>query len=326
MTQKDIVIDSGGSKHVVCKRSYLREVQQVHVMSVEIANGMKAMYNLKGKINVDAGSRKITITSAYFTPGINLNILSCAGLKERGVSTKIERGICIYTDRIENVTFARMSRRNTDGLFVTKLMPRSECAAESRVASKEGGDQTCNEKKLSRTANRLCHLRVAHANGRNIKAMLDSKRYGMTNAETTCTQDRFNCVVAKHTESSDESELTEMSKIAKIHADICGTMRTTSYDCSWYFLAMTAVQQRYVRIKLLKNREKLEGYFHEYIRWIERHTKMKVGRKYTDNAAFFSMRRGLEKLAIRMTISSAYTPQYDGMAERMNRTLLDKAR
>lgn len=77
---------------------------------------------------------------------------------------------------------------------------------------------------------------------------------------------------------------------------------------------------------MLKNFENVEINFHDYLNWIERDTKLDVGRIHTDSPkTFFSMRKGLETLGIPLTTSSPRTPQSKDLAVRRNKTLLDKA-
>lgn len=53
----------------------------------------------------------------------------------------------------------------------------------------------------------------------------------------------------------------------------------------------------------------------------------KVKRAHTDNAPkFLSMKKELGRMGIHLTCSFPYIPQSNGLAERMNRTLLEKAR
>lgn len=54
---------------------------------------------------------------------------------------------------------------------------------------------------------------------------------------------------------------------------------------------------------------------------------MKECRVHTVNGTeFLLMRSEMEGLGIIFTTSSAHTPQFNGLTERMNRTLIDKAR
>lgn len=81
ITQRNIIIDSGTSKNAVSELLYLKNVQKVPAISLELADEMKIMSTLMGKFDVDVCSEQITISSPYFVCGMNLNILSCLLLK-----------------------------------------------------------------------------------------------------------------------------------------------------------------------------------------------------------------------------------------------------
>lgn len=90
---------------------------------------------------------------------------------------------------------------------------------------------------------------------------------------------------------------------------------------------MTVAEQRYTRVRLLRNHEHFEGYFHGYINWIGRHTILNIGQIKSDNAKeFFLVSRGLEKLGVSLTTSPPHSPQSGGLVERINRTFCYKAR
>lgn len=64
-----------------------------------------------------------------------------------------------------------------------------------------------------------------------------------------------------------------------------------------------------------------------FIAWVERNTGNTVKRVFTDSAQEYkALKSELLRTSIRLTFSSAYTPQSNGLAERMNRTLLNKTR
>lgn len=78
----------------------------------------------------------------------------------------------------------------------------------------------------------------------------------------------------------------------------------------------------------MKNRSNIKSYFDKVLDWIERHLGKETGRMHTDVAPEFAqMRRDLGRIGI-ITIKtlSTYTPQYNGLAERKNRVLTEKAR
>lgn len=88
---------------------------------------------------------------------------------------------------------------------------------------------------------------------------------------------------------------------------------------------MTVAHAQCTRGHVLMDYKELEQYFHNFISWIERNTKLEVVRMHTNNAPeFITLRKGFERIEIVLTSSSAHTPQSNRLAEHINRTLLDR--
>lgn len=119
----EILIDNGASEHVVCGSFFLSNVRQVAAINVELANGANASSTLRGHIGIDTGRARVMVRNVYYIPDMSLNFLSCSRLDEKGVTTTIAQRRCIFSDRRDNDTFAVLSRRETDDLFVMKISP-----------------------------------------------------------------------------------------------------------------------------------------------------------------------------------------------------------
>lgn len=157
--------------------------------------------------------------------------------------------------------------------------------------------------------------------------MMRKKTYGMRHSDSHRTWDRVSYTVAKHRRTPCIGKLITKGRTMIMHAGICGPMHTTSCGSGRYFLAMTTGGERYIRVHILKTRDRTKGYVDSYVHWIKRPTNRKVGRIHTDKALeFLQMRRDLERIGIALTTSSAYAPQTNGLAERINGILLDEAR
>lgn len=160
-----------------------------------------------------------------------------------------------------------------------------------------------------------------------IAEMMRSEQYGMQQSGVINKLNCRSCVMAKNKQSRCTGKLVTKSRTLTIHADICGPMQTTSSGGGKYFLAMTTVEEKYARVHILKTLKNIEERINSYMNWLERHTEKKVGRVHTDNAPeFVRMRTIINKMGLTLTTSSTYTPQANGLTERMNGILLDKAR
>lgn len=69
------------------------------------------------------------------------------------------------------------------------------------------------------------------------------------------------------------------------------------------------------------------GYFEDYINMIERYSERKVERIHTDNVfAITQLKKEFGRMGITLTNSLPYNPQSNGLAGRVNRILVVKAR
>lgn len=122
---------------------------------------------------------------------MRLNILSCSKLDEKGVTTTIAHKRCTLIDRRDNDTVAVLSRRETDGLFMTNMLPATEMTAVN-IAAVLANDDKANNKNVSiKSGDHLRHQRLVHANNRVIKTMVQSNKYGIVETDKLSTQ---NCL------------------------------------------------------------------------------------------------------------------------------------
>jgi hypothetical protein len=114
-----------------------------------------------------------------------------------------------------------------------------------------------------------------------------------------------------------------------LHADICGPIPTTSLQGNRYILPIVDEHSRFVTVYFLSSKAQAAAIIIECIRHYNNFTGSSVSILQTDNGGEFSsheFRRKLTDLGVRIQTSVAYNPEQNGVAERMNRTLIDRAR
>jgi len=105
-----------------------------------------------------------------------------------------------------------------------------------------------------------------------------------------------------------------------IHTDICGPMNVTSMGGARYFVTFIDDKTRYIEIAMLKKRSDVFAAFKNYLARVEREHGRKIKRVRSDNAKEYvskEFNQFLEAEGIKREFSVEYTPQQNGVAERI---------
>ncbi|UYV65700.1 hypothetical protein LAZ67_3005179 [Cordylochernes scorpioides] len=106
-------------------------------------------------------------------------------------------------------------------------------------------------------------------------------------------------------------------------------VRVDSSAGSRYFLTFTDDFSRRVTVYFLKHKDQVIEYFDIFRARAERETGHKIKRLRTDNGLEYcnkNFKQKLESLGIKHELTNSYSPQQNGVSERLNRSLLDMAR
>lgn len=105
-------------------------------------------------------------------------------------------------------------------------------------------------------------------------------------------------------------------------------METPSLGGSKYILTLIDDFTRKVFVFFLKQKSKVSEVFAEFKASIERQTPKRIRILRTDNGKEYvnnKLRKNLKELGIRQQLTIPHTPGQNGVAERMNRTIVEKA-
>ena len=119
------------------------------------------------------------------------------------------------------------------------------------------------------------------------------------------------------------------SPLQLVHADLAGPIKPASWGGSRYLFVLTDDFSRKSWVVLLAQKSDVEMRLKQWLVQTERECGHSVGRLRTDNGGEFTKQSLKDWLALRgvtQEFSPPRSPQSNGVAERMNRTLQDKAR
>jgi transposase InsO family protein len=114
-----------------------------------------------------------------------------------------------------------------------------------------------------------------------------------------------------------------------VHTDLCGPIGVKSMGGAEYILTFIDDYSRKSDIYLLKRKSEVFDYFKMYKNRVERETGQKIKILRSDNGTEFNnnvMSAFLTMEGIKHELTTIYSPQQNGTAERLNRTLLEKTR
>ena len=139
------------------------------------------------------------------------------------------------------------------------------------------------------------------------------------------------CIESKLTNQRNK-EITPKPKIylEKVVTDLCGPISPETINGEKYIIFFLDSATRYLRFKLLKFKSEAYEAFIEFKNEAENNTsKRKIQYLKSDQGREFLNKRMKEtcsKYGIVQQYSAAYTPEQNGLSERINRTILEKVR
>ena len=119
------------------------------------------------------------------------------------------------------------------------------------------------------------------------------------------------------------------SVLGLVHSDVCGKMSTQLLSGREYFLTFIDDKTRYTWVYILKRKDQVFKQFLEWKAMAEKSTNQELKVFRTDNGGEFTSTEFegyLRKEGIRHELTVPKNPEQNGVAERMNRTIVETAR
>lgn len=271
---------------------------------VRVADGEKLKIDQVGDLKCKIGceSKTVTLTEVQHIPKLCVNLLSISQIAKKGFTIVFDaKGVRIYS---ENKTFIA-SGQLIDGLFQIKIEVNENAHAVGET---------------KRDESTLWHRRLGHANYQTLSSVLN-----IAKPDTKCVV----CTKGKHARSPFNEKGTRATQILQIiHSDVC-EMSAKSHGGHRYFVTFVDDYSRKVFIFILKSKGEVFSKFVEFKKQIENQTEKTIkilrsdkGKEY-ENTNFneFCKQNGIVQ-----EFTAGYSPQQNGMSERMNRTIVEKVR
>jgi transposase InsO family protein len=311
-------LDSGASSHMTGQQQWLHNYRDIPPMKIFFGNNAHVTAVGIGDVfatcDIDSKPSHVTFTDVLFVPQLVKNFISALRVVEKGFEMNLNAAGCTITKNDD----PKLVAKHHGGMLVLRLdvLPNEEYYGQL------GGLTAQNELEL-------LHRRLGHISMDRLKLMV-SHAADMRNAKlhgdlATCIA----CVKGKmHREGIGKGPIERASRpMELIHTDVCGPFSVESFGRKLYFVSYIDDFSRYAEVYFMRHKNEAFNAFKQFLTASPHQQSVRTlrsdnGGEYVNkDFSHFLQEKGITHLPV-----PPYTPQYNGVAERLNRTLLDIAR
>ena len=318
-------IDSGASQHMTYDRKSIEDFEKFEKpLCIQLADNSCLYSYGKGNIYLTLlnGNEKVNIVlnDVLFVPKLQNKLFSLPTATNRGATMEFTGKSC---------GIAINGKRYEIGHKHGKLY---------KLNTVTDSGETCCMGISEKDSLELWHQRYGHLGYEALKSLAKKNSVNGLGIDATEPSGKpcEGCAFGKqHRNSFPKRSNTETKQpLELIHSDVCGPMSTDSVGGSKYYVTFIDDYTRYTVLYTMKSKSETLSKFREYVALMENATGHKVlqlrtvkrirsdnGGEYTSKA-FDEFCKGK---GIKHEFTIPYSPQQNGVAERMNRTILDLA-
>ncbi|GJS64523.1 retrotransposon protein, putative, ty1-copia subclass [Tanacetum coccineum] len=308
----DLIMDSGCSYHMTPRLDILFDFLECDGGSVQLGDNRECKIRGIGKVRLQLkDGSSFVLHNVRYIPELKRNLISLGTLEKEGYTVKMQSG------KVKVINGSRV---------ILSGIRRDNC-----VYSLDGHAMVSELNASVEEKNSLAqvwHKRLGHISEAGLQVLEKQGLFGKKSLGKLGFCE--NCVLGKsHRVSFGVGRHTTQGVIDYVHSDLWGPSQVESLGGKRYFLSIVDDYSRRVWVYILRFKHEAFGKFKEWKQLVENQTGRTVKKLRTDNGLEFCNRE-FEQLCIESGIARhltvAGTPQQNGVAERMNITLMDKVR
>ena len=315
------IVDSGATCHMCNDQNLFGNFENLpKSQEVTLGDGHALDATGQGTVSLvmrlpDGKIQRCVLHSVLYVPKLSYNLLSVTKASESGKIIKFDDAGC----KILNM-------HNKLIAIATKVgsLYYLECTELNKVQQLSVAIKGSKE--------RLWHRRYGHLGEKNLKnlasnGLVNQFDYDASKEIGFCET----CIGGKHHRSHFPSNGGTCSKeiLGLVHSDVCGKINAKSIGGAEYFLTFIDDRTRYVWVYPMKHKSEVFDRFLEWKVMVENASGNKLKVLRTDNGGEFTSTKFEEFLkskGIRHERTIPKTPEQNGVAERLNRTLVETVR
>ncbi|KAL5858125.1 hypothetical protein ACOSQ3_005583 [Xanthoceras sorbifolium] len=307
------ILDTACSFHMCPNRDYFSTYKSVQGGVVLMGNNHACKIAGMGTVKIKMHDGVIrTLTDVRHIPDLKRNLISLSTLDSNGYKFTGGDGVL----KVAKGSLIVMKAEKIGKLYILKGSTVTGATAVS-TSSLSDSDVT-----------RLWHMRLGHMSERGLSEL---SRRGLLCGQSTSKLDFCeHCIFGKQKRVSFSTAIHRTKgTLDYIHSDLWGPARVPSKGGARYMLILIDDYSRKVWVYFLKHKNDVFATFKQWKALVEKQTGRKIKRLRTDNGLEFcqgDFNEFCKNEGIVRHLTVRGTPQQNGVAERMNRTLLEKVR
>lgn len=294
---KKFIVDSGATAHMCSKSEWFEELKPssgtVSCASKSSQLEVTGVGTIRAMLD---NEHEILLTNVLYVPELNGNLISVKQIQKAGYTLTFKNDVAVVENRSTSFVLCRLNPR---GQYTCDLTP---VLSNSFLAQKEEAE--------------LWHRRLGHS-GNHVM-----KKLGLPTSDSFCE----NCVLAKQTSNpvGKGYRHREEAPMRMIHSDLCGPVEPLSASGERYVLTFVDDYSRFCEVRLIKNKSDIAVELKKFLKMNDN-----IRRIRCDNAREYvsgKFKEVADEFGVTIDPCPPYTPHLNGVAERINRTLFEKAR
>lgn len=311
-TGVDWIIDSGASTHTSNQRRLFQNLNKCEKSHISLVDDSKLTIDGRGDIGLDIkvmnSAKRVQVKDVSYVPNAKANLLSVSQMTAKDLMVVFTKAKCKVLDADEVIVMGT----RVDDLYKLDVHPSMVCYAAETQGSAE-----------------LWHRRLGHLGRSNMKLLRDKHAEGL-NFPNPSQEPCEICAKGKHRRNPfPRSSKRASVPLGLIHTDLCGPMEKKSIGGSSYFMTMIDDHSRKVCVYFLAHKSQALDCFREFKNMVENETNARIKVVRSDNGREYvneKFNKVLKDAGIKHQTTIPHSPQQNGRAERMNQTIMDKAR
>jgi hypothetical protein len=312
--------DSGASRHMSPFRKQFVTYRPIDARPITAANNKVfhaiGMGDLQIEVPNGATSNKVLLKDTLHAPDLCLTVVSIGRIVKAGFTVQFAGKSCDIKRGEDGHVIGRIPA-GANGLFRVE----HAFAATDNVTSAEAVDIL------------TLHRRLGHISVDAIRALI--RAGSITGVHVIDDFPPFicdSCEYAKTTRKQIRKERTAQQAQAfgeEIHTDVWGPSPTLSLGGRRYYVTFTDDHTRFTRLEVLRTKDKAFRAYKAFSSWAQTQHSARIKRLRSDCGGEFTSNEFtayLQQQGTERRLTTADTPQHNGVAESLNRRLMERTR